>query len=52
MSYLIFVVPASSFLGQPGQGLQVLQSVQHHNKFMMAAGVVTSLKYDYNYSST
>eukprot|EP00092_Neocalanus_flemingeri_P016245 GFUD01017589.1.p1 GENE.GFUD01017589.1~~GFUD01017589.1.p1 ORF type:complete len:649 (-),score=211.71 GFUD01017589.1:158-2104(-) len=37
-------VPTTCVLGEPGQGLQVLQSVLHHNKFMMAAGVVTSLK--------
>jgi hypothetical protein len=38
-------VPAANVLGDAGQGLQVLQSVQHQNKFMMTAGVVTSLKY-------
>eukprot|EP00090_Calanus_glacialis_P041415 TRINITY_DN7307_c0_g1_i4.p1 TRINITY_DN7307_c0_g1~~TRINITY_DN7307_c0_g1_i4.p1 ORF type:complete len:598 (+),score=219.67 TRINITY_DN7307_c0_g1_i4:49-1842(+) len=37
-------VPATNVLGDAGQGLQVLQSVQHQNKFMMTAGVVTSLK--------
>ena len=42
---LHLLVPATNVLGDAGQGLQVLQSVQHQNKFMMTAGVVTSLKY-------
>merc|ERR1719500_1204405 len=37
-------VPATSILGEAGQGLQVLNTVLHHHKFMMAAGVVPSLR--------
>jgi len=37
-------VPTTSVLGQPGKGLEVLNSVQHHHKFMIAASVVTSLR--------
>jgi len=37
-------VPASNVLGDIGKGLQVLQSVQHHHKYLMTAGIITNLK--------
>jgi len=37
-------VPENCVLGTIGQGLHLIQGVLHQNKFLMAAGVITSLK--------
>lgn len=37
-------VPKSALLGDEGKGLEVLASFVHHNKFMMAAGIITHLR--------
>jgi len=37
-------VPISSILGEEGEGLKVLSSITHHNKFLMAAGIITHLR--------
>jgi len=37
-------VSKSAVLGCPGEGLSVLQSVLHHNKYIQAIGVVTNLR--------
>jgi len=37
-------VPVSCLLGEEGEGLSVLASIHHHNKFLMAAGLITHLR--------
>ena len=37
-------MPANAVLLSPGLGVAVLQSVQHHNKYIQAIGVVSSLR--------
>ena len=38
-------VPKRSILGKVGEGGQLIQSVQNQNKFLVAAGLITNLKY-------
>lgn len=37
-------VPKSAVLGVEGEGLAVLASILHHNKFLMGAGIITHLR--------